>query len=211
MKNVSAPAKRSARGTVACRVASLVAFAALTASVAACTATATVTPTNGGCSPDGTLACVGGTTGYSCSGASQPEDADPDLVCSEDTGTGTFCCATSQCSYDGSVPCGNAIGYSCATGAAPPDSQDSSLVCSTAITANNVDEYCCYTNTTAPPSGATCAQDPGVTGCQPNANGTPSYGFSCTGSDAPDADFSNLTCSTPTPASGATTYCCVYN
>jgi hypothetical protein len=110
----------------------------------------------------------------------------------------------------------DAYGYSCATGAAPPDQNDPSLVCSDPTTANNIDEYCCYTNATTAPSGATCVQDQSVSGCEDNDAGTPSYGFSCTGSDVPSADFSGITCSGGTAgmnAQGATAtlFCCVYN
>ena len=51
------------------------------------------------------------------------------------------------------------------------------------------------------------AMRPTVTGCQAG-----SYGFSCSGSDTPGTDFSNLNCSagTPDPTSGATLYCCQY-
>ena len=205
------------RKTWALRGASSVASFLALLGLAACTATVEPTTTTppppaSGCSADSTVSCVSGTSGWTCSGSSQPEDANPSLVCSTDVGTGQFCCSTSDCSYDSSVTCGSAVGYSCATGATPPDQADPSLVCSTPITSNNVDEYCCYTNATVAAAGATCAQDPSVTGCQPNANGTPSYGFSCTGSDSPDADFSGLTCSTGTAGTGgATDFCCVYN
>jgi hypothetical protein len=151
---------------------------------------------------------VTGTTGYSCTGTAQPEDTTQGLVCSADTGTGQFCCASSSCNYDASVAgcASGTVGYSCATNAQPPDQADPTLVCSVPTTSNNVDLYCCYSNTTPPPSGATCTQDPTVTGCTAD-----SYGFSCTGTDTPDADFSNLTCSTPTPGSGAMLYCCTYH
>ncbi len=182
-------------------VASLVGLLGL----AACTTTVTTGATGGGCNPDGNVACSSG-TGYSCSGASQPEDTDGNLVCSADQGTGEFCCvADSACSYSASVSCvGGAIGYSC-SGATPPDSADPSLICSEP---NSNNDYCCFTQAFASgvsSSGVTCAQDQTVAGCQDG-----SYGFSCTGSDTPDQDFVNITCSTGTPGTNATLFCCAY-
>jgi hypothetical protein len=172
-----------------------------------CTATVTTNPPPPGdtCSM-ASLACVTGTQGWTCTGpGAQPEDYNTDLVCSTD-GVGDYCCSTSTCSYDASVPgcVTGAVGYSCAVGATPPDGNDPSLVCSVPTTSNNVDLYCCYTNTIT--VVGTCAQDPTVHGCVPG-----SYGFSCTGSDAPTDDYSGLNCSTPTPdPSGANLYCCTY-
>jgi hypothetical protein len=163
------------------------------------------TTTNSACATNTSLSCVSGTSGWSCTGTSQPEDSNQGLVCSADQGTGDFCCSTSACNYDATVTCTAGAGYSCATGANPPDQADPTLVCSTPTTANSVDQYCCYTNTLTPPTGATCGQDQSVQGCDPG-----SYGFSCSGTDTPDQDFSNLTCSTGT-GSGPTLFCCTYN
>jgi len=184
------------------------------AGVAAAGCTATVTAgSSDSCSQDSSLQCVTGTQGWSCTGpAAQPEDYNQDLVCSTD-GAGDYCCSTSTCTYDSSVSTcvTGAVGYSCATGAQPPDSADPSLVCSVPATSNNVDLYCCYTSTTAYPSGATCQQDPTITGCAPDGAGNPSYGFSCSGSDMPTDDFSGLNCSSPTmDGSGNSLYCCSY-
>jgi hypothetical protein len=172
-----------------------------------CTATVTTTPPPpaDSCSM-ANLACVTGTQGWTCTGpGAQPEDYNSDLVCSSD-GAGDYCCSTSTCSYDASVPgcVTGAVGYSCAVGATPPDGNDPSLVCSVPTTSNNVDLYCCYTNTIT--TAGTCAQDPTVQGCVPG-----SYGFSCTGTDTPDMDYSGITCSTPTPGPGANLYCCTYH
>ena len=209
MKNVAVPAIVTRPAGPVSKLASVVAFAAVLAGVAACSVTTTDNGASTSCTTDSSLACVTGTQGYTCTGLSQPEDADPGLVCSSDNGAGSFCCATSACNYDANVSCGGATGYSCATGAAPPDSQDATLVCSTATNANGVDTYCCYTDTNT--ASGTCTDDPSIVGCQPNSEGTPSYGFSCTGTDTPDQDFSNITCSTPTDGTSATNYCCVYN
>jgi hypothetical protein len=76
--------------------------------------------------------------------------------------------------------------------------------------------YCCYQNTVSPPAGATCEPDSSVQGCEPDGNGVPSYGFSCTGPDAPTADYSNLAqCSAPTDGvdadnNAASLYRCTY-
>jgi hypothetical protein len=180
------------------------------AGAAGCTASATAsTTTSGGCQVDSSVNCSSG-TGWSCSGDSQPEDVNTDLVCSTD-GTGDFCCASSSCSYDSSVTgcTGGSVGYSCASGAAAPDSSDSTLVCSIPTSAGSQDDYCCFTNTTTASSTSTCSEDPSVMGCESD-----SFGFSCTGSENPDSDFSNVNCST-TGTSGmdangnpATLYCC---
>ncbi len=179
-----------------------------TASVSAGT---TPPPPADSCTQDSSLQCVTGTQGWTCTGAgAQPEDYNSDLVCSSD-GAGNYCCSTSTCTYDSSVSgCVTAAtGYSCATGANPPDTSDPSLVCSVPTTSNNVDLYCCYTNTVTA-TNSTCTQDSTVAGCQPDSAGNPSYGFSCTGSDTPDVDYSNIACSTGTPGTGATLYCCTY-
>ncbi len=123
---------------------------------------------------------------------------------------------SSDCSPDSNVDCASGTsGYSCPSGAAAPDADDSTLLCSVPIAANGVDEYCCYMNTLTAPSGSTCEQDLSVGGCQADSAGNPSYGFSCTGSESPDTDFSNITCSPGTPGSDAqgntaTLFCCTY-
>jgi hypothetical protein len=202
-------ATSSRRSVTGARASACVALFLGLVGVSACTATATISPPADSCSSDSSVSCVSGSQGYSCTGSAQPEDTNGDLVCSTD-GVGDYCCSTSTCSYDSSVACvSGAIGYSCATGAEPPDQADPSLVCSVPTTSNNIDEYCCYT-TTAPPSTSTCTQDQTVT-C-PQVSTGPSYGFSCTSTDTPSDDYSNLNCSAGVPASGssATTYCCQY-
>lgn len=165
----------------------------------------------GSCTQTTNAVCTSGNgTSYSCTSSAQPEQVDPSLICNTN-GAGDYCCiASSTCSYDPNLTgCeSGSLGYSCAIGDQPPDATDNTLVCSVPTTTNGLDEYCCFTNTTAPTSAATCLQDPSVAGCA-------AYGFSCTGTDAPDADFSGITCSTGTPGTdsrggSATLYCCAY-
>jgi hypothetical protein len=139
-----------------------------------------------------------------------------DLVCSTD-GVGAFCCVSSSCSYDATVAgcASGSVGYSCALGSAPPDQADPALVCSVPTIEKGVDAYCCFTNTKTPAASSTCAPDPTVAGCQPDSAGNPSYGFSCTGSENPDADYSNVNCSTgmsgfDAHGVAATLYCCTH-
>ena len=113
------------------------------------------------------------------------------------------CAATVQvdaCNPDPTVDCATSctpgdVGYTC-TGVdvTPPDS---------AGYCTPVDDvtFCCFT--TAP----TCMLDSSITGC----SGT-STGWSCTGSDAPDAPDTTLECSVGVPdptSSGTTDYCCL--
>ena len=156
-----------------------------------------------GCTADSTVPCYSGGTGYQCGGSSSPSISGQ--VCYPN-GTGQYCCyASTSCSADTSVSCtGSAIGYSCTQGGTAPDVTDSSLICSIPTIANGMDEYCCAYSTAS--TGSTCSLDQSVTGCQAD-----SYGFSCTGSDTPDSDYSGITCSAGTAGASATLYCCVYN
>jgi hypothetical protein len=105
---------------------------------------------------------------------------------------------SSPCGQDSSVSCSNgATGYSC-DGDNNPEDGDSTLDCGPGTADGSGTDYCCITL-----QQSTCAPDSSVQGCQAG-----SYGFSCTGSDTPDDADSNLNCSTGTPASGATLYCC---
>ena len=144
---------------------------------------------------------TGTSVGYSCTGTAQPEQSNPNLICNTN-GAGDYCCdasGNSTCAYDPYVTgCeSGTLGYSCNTGDPAPDTIDSTLVCSIPTRANSLDEYCCFTDTTT--ATGTCDVDPTVAGCVPDSTGNPSYGFSCTGSENPDTDFSNITCSTGTP------------
>jgi hypothetical protein len=185
----------------------------LLVTLGACSVNATVTTTDS-CTSDPTLICPGTGDGYSCTGGLVQSIAGQ--VCTTD-GAGDFCCYPTPCSPDPAVDCGSsATGYSCGAGAAPPDAVDSSLVCSVPTAAGSADVYCCYQNTMAPPAGATCEPDSSVQGCEPDGNGVPSYGFSCTGADPPTADYSSLAqCSVPTDGqdadgNAASLYCCTY-
>jgi hypothetical protein len=203
-----------ARGTVLAALTT-----ALLATGCSVTTNTTTTPPPGGsdCSEDSSVSCSTG-MGWSCTGSSQPEDSNSGLVCSNDVGTGQFCCVSSSCNYDATVTgcASGTTGYSCATGDSAPDATDSTLVCSVPTTANGVDEYCCFTNVTTVSATSTCEQDSTVSGCQPDSAGNPSYGFSCTGSESPDTDFSNITCSAmgtsgmDAQGAAATLFCCTY-
>jgi hypothetical protein len=71
------------------------------------------------CTTDLSVVCAVG-SGWSCSGAAQPQDFESDLFCSTDE-NGSFCCSSSPCAYDPGVNCsGGATGYSCLSGAAQP-------------------------------------------------------------------------------------------
>jgi hypothetical protein len=63
-------------------------------------------------------------------------------------------------------------------------------------------DYCCFTFATT----TTCARDATVASCAPG-----SYGFSCTGADAPQQADSSLNCSQGVPGNaGSTLYCCSF-
>jgi hypothetical protein len=200
------------------RVVSLAAIAtqlAMSGCTASASGTVSASTASGSCVASSSVSCTTG-SGYSCSGSAQPEDTTANLVCSTDS-AGNFCCVSGgTCGYDANVVgCeSGSVGYSCTSGSQPPEAADPSLVCSDPTTANGLDEYCCYTNT-AVVAASTCSQDASVAGCQTDSAGNPSYGFSCTGSDAPGSDYSNLNCSTGTPGTdaqgnSAQLYCCAY-
>jgi hypothetical protein len=117
-----------------------------------------------------------------CSSSASPDDSPDD--CSPDS--------TLQCA-------GGATGFSC-TGGATPDT--SSLTCSTGTDMpDGTTGYCCIDFSG---SSSTCSPDDSVSGCE-----SPSYGFSCAGSDTPDETDSSLTCSSGVVASdGYTEFCC---
>ncbi len=155
-----------------------------------------------GCTTDSTVSCYSGGTGYQCTGSSEPSTSD---VCYPN-GTGEWCCyASSSCATDSSITCTtDAYGYSCTQGDPAPDVTDTSIICSIPTTANGMDDYCCASSTAS--AGSTCNLDQSITTCQ-----TDSYGFSCTGSDRPDSDYSGITCSAGTAGASSTLYCCVYD
>jgi hypothetical protein len=181
-----------------------------------CTTTATVEGGPGPavpvtCSQDlNVVGCIAGATGYSCSGTDSPDDGDSALNCSAGTsstgGLTLYCCldassVTAGCSADSSIMgcVGASFGFSC-TGSAEPSQGDSSLVCSTGTPSGSATLFCCASYAA---SAGTCTQDRSVQGCTAS-----SIGFSCTGSDTPTQVNPALVCSTGTPASGGTQYCC---
>ena len=177
------------------------------------------TGVTGSCSvvPTTAICATGNGISYSCTGTAQPEQGDYSLICNTN-GVGDYCCitSTSSCAYDpGVVGCtSGSYGYSCNIGDPPPDVADKTLVCSVPTAASGSDDYCCFTDTTT--ATGTCSVDPTVSGCLPDSAGNPSYGFSCTGSENPDTDFSNINCSTTgTPGTdsqgnNASLFCCTY-
>jgi hypothetical protein len=156
-----------------------------------------------GCNVDTTVSCYTGGTGYSCTGSNSPESAGH--TCTTNN-AGDWCCyVNTNCSQNTSLSCTTgSYGYSCTAGTPAPDVAYPSLICSVPTVVGGVDEYCCGYTTVA--SGSTCNVDSTVDGCVGD-----SYGFSCTGSDRPDADYSGITCSSGTLSGSDTLYCCVYN
>jgi hypothetical protein len=106
------------------------------------------------------------------------------------------------CGPDSTVVCAGGSGYSCTGGDRPEDS-NANITCSDPETGNAGSTlYCCIS---AFASGSSCGPDDTVTGCEP-----PSIGYSCTGTDTPDEENSDLNCSingVPGNA-GSLLYCC---
>jgi hypothetical protein len=105
----------------------------------------------------------------------------------------------STCAVDTTVTCQQGTGWSCTSTTETPDDSNP-LVCSTGTADTGKIDYCCVTNSGV---SSTCSQDSTVAGCQ---EGT---GFSCTGTDTPDQSDTSLVCSTGTPDTGKTDYCCI--
>jgi hypothetical protein len=133
------------------------------------------------------LVCFIGAAG--CSSSSSPPPPAAQDTCTPDSTVAGCVSGTS--------------GYSCGAGANAPDVGDPTLICSEPTPSGDLDLYCCYMNTDTAGVG-TCSEDFTVPCPNPDE-----YGFSCSGSDSPMDDFSNLTCSTPV-GSDPTTYCCTY-
>jgi hypothetical protein len=172
------------------------------------------------CSADSSVqGCASGSFGFSCTSSDTPDQADSSLTCSTGTagngGETLYCCCTGSdctggtgvdaggdtCTQDSSVSCtdSNATGYQC-TSTVSPDQENTGIACSNGTADGSNTDYCCIPSS----SSVTCTQDSTVSGCQAG-----SFGFSCTGSDTPSQEDSNLTCSTGTAGSnGATLYCC---
>jgi len=196
--------------------------ASLLLAVAGCSVTVTSPPSQGAdvltntCRTDASVSCVGGGTGYSCTTTEAPDQHDSALACGEGVARGNgetaFCCVPvsgfasgGSCAVDPAVQgCVNgSYGFSC-TGSSTPDKADASLICSSGTPASSgLTLYCClYTA-----AMSSCTSDPSVTsGCKGEGA---SYGFSCTGSDAPDKTFGYLVCGQSAPGpNGTSLYCC---
>jgi hypothetical protein len=159
------------------------------------------------CMVDDTVTgCTGGSYGFSCTGTDAPDANDASLSCSDGVASGAdtdYCCiditTPATCSPDDSVTgcTGDSYGYSC-TGSDPPDATDTSIVCSEGVMSGGDTIYCCIDNTST-----SCTQDDSV-----QCSTAGSYGFTCTGTDAPSDSDTSLTCSAPTADGGNSTYCC---
>jgi hypothetical protein len=168
------------------------------------------TSTGTTCTADSTVqGCTGSSTGYSCTGTDTP-DQSASLTCSigvAGSGDTLYCCsdvnAPAGCMVDDTVTgcTGGSYGFSC-TGTDAPDANDPTLSCSDGVAGSGDTLYCCSDVNTP----ATCMADDSVTGCTGN-----SYGFSCTGTDAPDANDTSLICSEGVAGTGDTLYCCIDN
>ena len=165
------------------------------------------TTTPGSCAASSAVSgCVGGSSGYACTGTAVP---DATLNCSQGVpGTGGntyYCCGgtAGSCMVDGTVTgcTGGSAGYSC-TGAVRPDA-NGTVQCSEGVTlAGGGAGYCCIAPTTSTTSS--CSTDPSVTGCT-----GASYGYSCTSTDKPSDTNTHLTCGDGAAgANGNTLYCC---
>jgi hypothetical protein len=156
------------------------------------------------------MGCMGASIGFSCAGGDTPELGYPDFTCSVGVpGTGAtaadtiYCCAPATtpdtCMADATVPClTGANGYSC-TGAAVPDA--STLLCSEPTLTTTGASFCCFMLAAGTP---TCSQDQGIVCPTPG-----SFGFSCSSTDMPTAEYSGLTsCSTGVSVGSTTQYCC---
>jgi hypothetical protein len=163
----------------------------------------------GSCAPDpGVTGCAFPSYSFSCAVAGDtPDTFDCTLTCSEDQGTGTFCCdengvCSGGCSDDDALSCyPGTFGVDC-TGGADPETSSPEYICSVSTPQSDGSRgYCCATGF----GPLNCTQDPSVTGCE-----GPALGFSCTGPDTPDLADSMLTCSAGVrdPSTGAMLYCC---
>jgi hypothetical protein len=154
------------------------------------------------CTLDPAVDCatVGG-DGYTCSGSDSPSD-DFGIDCSELPGTNpggsiSYCCVggINTCAADGAVNCqGQGDGYTC-SGNDTPEDDFSGVQCGAPVTTSlGSASYCC----------TTMCQPDGSIDCSGNG-----IGFSCTGSESPDQDFTGLSCGDgATENSGVVTFCC---
>jgi hypothetical protein len=227
---VFAAALRCARATAFARTATLrsavklLASLALPAGVLACNEVYTsnaVPPTV----PDtcavqsNVTGCGAGQTGYLCTANQAPDDGDQGLACTAgapgivlDAAAGRstlYCCiAFSQyytdCRADHGVPgCEGGYGFSCSSLGVSPNQADPYLGCSQITTdaGASAATYCCL----APTTPASCVAD-STLACEGS-----SVGYSCAGTDMPDAMDTTIVCSmSASSVVGATGYCCIH-
>lgn len=199
---------------------------------AACGNSSSGNPTNAtiapppNCTEDDGLACTGGSTGFSCSAGSNPEDEDDSIACSTPVVSGTqdtYCCFTDfggsdgTCQPDDALQCqSGTVGYSCASGD-DPTLYDSTLTCSAASGAVDEEEdgglseadFCCATAGTVlggdddDDAGSGCTFDGTIT-CSSN-----SLGYACRPGVNPETVDDSLACSSSTvTAQNQDLYCC---
>jgi len=163
----------------------------------------TLGPSASTCQADATVACMGGTSGYSCSGADTPAQANA-VVCEPGKARGnvtTYCCgayASATCTHSTTVTGCPDYAFSC-TGTAKPWDTDARLRCGQGNASGDSMLFCCSVRDPSAPN--TCAPDPTLE-CDPT------IGYSCTGTDTPSDDDPSLTCGGPTTYQGKTLYCC---
>jgi hypothetical protein len=111
--------------------------------------------------------------------------------------------SSDSCSIDPTVTgcTQGSSGYSC-TGSTTPVSSVSPLVCSPGVEGSaGATLFCCVSGGAV---GTTCAPDVTVSNCADTTQG-----YSCTGSDTPEQDYSSLSCGAGISGNaGSTLYCC---
>jgi hypothetical protein len=155
------------------------------------------------CQADAAVACTGSTSGYSCSGADTPAQANP-VLCEPGKPHGsatTYCCGAytaPSCMHSTTVTGCTDYAFSC-TGTAKPWDADSRLRCGQGTDSIGTTLFCCSVRD--PSDTKTCAPDPTLE-CDTDT------GYSCTGPDTPSDDDPSLTCGEPTLYDGRSLYCC---
>jgi hypothetical protein len=183
------------------------------------------------CVYDPVAGCTGATYGYQCRGSNRPEAYDPNLFCGEGLVDGdliVYCCGSAAlphgCQQGTGAGCPSTlVPWVCTDQSLPTEAELGSnqsradfnlLVCAvpkvTPTAMSTIRNYCCFTPTSVP-ARASCLFDTAVAGCAPG-----SFGFACTGPDAPGDDYSRISCPTAgVPGVNAqgypsTLYCCQY-
>ena len=205
----------------------LVSLLLLPCASGACVANATPIP--GACQTDTSpkLQCGPTLAGYSCTGASRPDQSSAGsvggipkgLVCTDmgmvdGDGSEEYCCTASgtSCSYDPVGGCtAPAYAYQC-RGSDRPDAFDPGLFCGEGLVEGNLIDYCCSASKL--PAGCSMITSGSCPGTQ--------VGWTChdqslpseaeLGSNQSRADFNLLVCAVPTVTMSATSttygYCC---